>query len=222
MAGKTQKDFIHAKGISIGIYTEDYQNEYLSLTDIARQKSDDPTAVIQNWMRSRDVLEFFGLWENLHNPQFTSLEFEAFRNQAGANAFTMSPKKSGLIVRMQQELFPSQADLGWSIRDHAGGSAAQYARKDERQCFTQTHKMNPTQNRSDKHSGKKLPLWAEKNTAQREHTPSPPARITKAGGDFFLAQIRFQTSGFRWRPSKGQSWSRRRGKRWYPAARRCC
>ncbi len=93
MAGKVQKDFIHAKGISIGIYTEDYQNEYLSLTDIARYKSDDPAAVIQNWMRGRDVLEFLGLWESLHNPQFNLLEFEGFRNQAGANAFTMSPKK---------------------------------------------------------------------------------------------------------------------------------
>ncbi|MCM1235681.1 MAG: KilA-N domain-containing protein, partial [Ruminococcus flavefaciens] len=56
-------------------------------------KSDDPTAVIQNWMRNRDVIEFLGLWENLHNPDFKPLEFEGFRKQAGANAFTMSPRK---------------------------------------------------------------------------------------------------------------------------------
>lgn len=93
MAKKIQKDTIHAKGVDIGIYTEDYQNEYLSLTDIARYKSDDPTAVIQNWMRGRDVIEFLGLWESLHNPNFKPIEFEGFRNQAGANAFTMSPKK---------------------------------------------------------------------------------------------------------------------------------
>lgn len=93
MPKKIQKDIIHAKGVDIGIYTEDYQNEYLSLTDIARYKSDDPTAVIQNWMRGRDVIEFLGLWESLHNPNFNPIEFEGFRNQAGANAFTMSPKK---------------------------------------------------------------------------------------------------------------------------------
>lgn len=93
MAKKIQKDTIHAKGVDIGIYTEDYQNECLSLTDIARYKSDDPTAVIQNWMRGRDVIEFLGLWESLHNPEFNPIEFEGFRNQAGANAFTMSPKK---------------------------------------------------------------------------------------------------------------------------------
>ena len=44
-------------------------------------------------MRNRDVIEFLGLWEGLHNPDFNPLEFEGFRNQAGANAFTMSPKK---------------------------------------------------------------------------------------------------------------------------------
>ena len=93
MAGKTIKETIHAKGIEIGIYTTDFENEFISLTDIAKYKSDDPTAVIQNWMRNRDVIEFLGLWESLHNVNFKPLEFEGFRNQAGANAFTMSPKK---------------------------------------------------------------------------------------------------------------------------------
>ena len=91
--GKTIKDTIHANGIDIGIYTQDFENEFISLTDIARYKSDDPTAVIQNWMRSRDVIEFLGLWERLHNPDCKPLEFEGFKKQAGANAFTMSPKK---------------------------------------------------------------------------------------------------------------------------------
>lgn len=91
--GKIIKDTIHAAGVDIGIYTQDFENEFISLTDIARYKSDDPTAVIQNWMRNRDVIEFLGLWERLHNPDFKPLEFEGFRKQAGANAFTMSPKK---------------------------------------------------------------------------------------------------------------------------------
>ena len=91
--GKIIKDTIHANGIDIGIYTQDFENEFISLTDIARYKSDDPTAVIQNWMRNRDVIEFLGLWERLHNPDFNPLEFEGFRKRAGANAFTMSPKK---------------------------------------------------------------------------------------------------------------------------------
>ena len=91
--GKVIKETIHANGVDIGIYTQDFENEFISLTDIARYKSDDPTAVIQNWMRNRDVIEFLGLWEKLHNPNFKPLEFEGFKKQAGANAFTMSPKK---------------------------------------------------------------------------------------------------------------------------------
>ena len=90
---KVVKDTIKAKGFDIGIYTEDFKNEYISLTDIARYKSDDPTAVIQNWMRNRDTVEFLGLWESLHNPNFKPLEFEGFRMQAGLNAFTLSPTK---------------------------------------------------------------------------------------------------------------------------------
>ena len=90
---KIVKETIHANGMDIGIYTKDFENEYISLTDIARYRSDDPTAVIQNWMRNRDVIEFLGLWEKLHNSDFKPLEFEGFRKRAGANAFTMSPKK---------------------------------------------------------------------------------------------------------------------------------
>lgn len=91
--GKIIKDTIHAAGVDIGIYTQDFENEFISLTDIARYKSDDPTAVIQNWMRNRDVIEFLGLWERLHNPDFKPLEFEGFRKEAGLNAFTLSPQK---------------------------------------------------------------------------------------------------------------------------------
>ena len=91
--GKIIKDTLHANGIDIGIYTQDFENEFISLTDMARYKSDEPTAVIQNWMRNRDVIEFLGLWERLHNPDFKPLEFEGFKKQAGANAFTKKKKK---------------------------------------------------------------------------------------------------------------------------------
>jgi len=87
------KETIHAKGLDIAIFTNDYKNEYISLTDIARYKSDEPKDVIKNWMRSKDTIEFLGLWEVLHNPDFKGVEFDSFRNQAGSNAFTMSPKK---------------------------------------------------------------------------------------------------------------------------------
>ena len=93
MSKKPIKETIHAKGLSISIYTEDFQNEYISLTDIAKYKSDEPNDVIKNWMRNRDTIEFLGLWESLHNQDFKPVEFDGFRKEAGLNAFTMSPTK---------------------------------------------------------------------------------------------------------------------------------
>lgn len=69
------------------------ENDYISLTDLARHKSDEPSAVIGNWMRNRNTIEYLGLWETLYNPNFKPLEFEEFRKQAGLNAFTLSPQK---------------------------------------------------------------------------------------------------------------------------------
>jgi hypothetical protein len=94
MATKPVKETIHAKGIDIGIYTSDFENEFISLTDIAKYRnSDDPRFVIQNWMRNRNTIEFLGLWEELHNPNFNRVQFEAVRSEAGYNRFVMTPTK---------------------------------------------------------------------------------------------------------------------------------
>ena len=89
-----KSDTLHVKGIDVGIYTEDYRNEYISLTDIARfRNSDDPRFAIQNWMRNRNTIEFLGLWESLHNPNFNRVQFDTFRTEAGLNRFVMTPSK---------------------------------------------------------------------------------------------------------------------------------
>ena len=68
--------------------------DFICITDIARQKNaEDPNGVVGNWMRNRNTLEYLGLWEMLNNPDFNPLEFEGFRNQAGLNAFTLSPSR---------------------------------------------------------------------------------------------------------------------------------
>ncbi|KWZ94638.1 hypothetical protein HMPREF3224_01295 [Anaerococcus hydrogenalis] len=91
---KIKKEEISAKGFSIQVYTEDFKNDYISLTDIAKYKNtDDPRFVIQNWMRNRNTLEFIGLWEVLNNSKFNRVQFDTFRNEAGLNRFTMTPSK---------------------------------------------------------------------------------------------------------------------------------
>ncbi len=90
---KIKKEKIEVKGVEIEVYTEDYMNDYISLTDIAKYKSDDPFIVINNWLRNKDIIEFLGLWESINNPNFKPIEFDRFKNEAGSNAFTLSPKK---------------------------------------------------------------------------------------------------------------------------------
>lgn len=68
--------------------------EYISLTDIARYKNrENPKGVIQNWIRNRNTIEFLGIWELIHNPNFKGIEFEAFKKEAGLNSFTLAPQK---------------------------------------------------------------------------------------------------------------------------------
>ena len=89
-----KKDTIEAKGFAIQIYTEDFKNDYISLTDIARYKNvHEPKDVVKNWLRVRDTIEFLGLWETIHNPDFKGVEFDSFRKEAGTNAFTLSPQR---------------------------------------------------------------------------------------------------------------------------------
>ena len=91
---KVKKDSIEAKGFAIQIYTEDFKNDYISLTDIARYKNvHEPKDVVKNWLRVRDTIEFLGLWETIHNPSFKGVEFDSFRKEAGTNAFTLSPQR---------------------------------------------------------------------------------------------------------------------------------
>ena len=73
--------------------TKVIKNEYISLTDIARYRSADPRITIHTWLRGRDIVEFLGLWESLHNPDFKRSEFDTFKSEAGTNAFTFSIKE---------------------------------------------------------------------------------------------------------------------------------
>ena len=84
---------IEVKGQNISLFTNNSEN-YVSLTDMARYKDAERTNyIIQNWMRTRSAIEFCGLWELLYNPNFKSIEFDAFKNDSGANSFSLTPQK---------------------------------------------------------------------------------------------------------------------------------
>jgi hypothetical protein len=89
-----KKETIHAQGTEIAVLTRGGNDDFISLTDIAKYKNADYASnVIQNWMRNRSTVEFLGLWERIHNPDFNYLGFEVIDREAGHNAFVLTPKR---------------------------------------------------------------------------------------------------------------------------------
>jgi KilA-N domain len=81
------------QSLTVNIATQGIQ-DYISLTDIARvRNAAEPKDVVKNWLRTRATIEFLGLWETINNPSFKGVEFDSFKQQAGANSFTLSPTR---------------------------------------------------------------------------------------------------------------------------------
>ena len=106
-----KEETIEAKGLSIQVYTEDFKNDYISLTDIAKYKNKEKLNVVEaNWLRNRNTIEYLGLWEIIHNSNFKPVEFDGFKKEAGSNAFTLSPQR-WIKKQMLLELFLNQVDM---------------------------------------------------------------------------------------------------------------
>lgn len=69
-------------------------DDYISLTDIAKHKNAEATGlVISHWLSTKYTIEFMGLWEQIHNPDFNVTEFSNIRNEAGSNGYVLSSKQ---------------------------------------------------------------------------------------------------------------------------------
>jgi len=85
---------INVKGTEITIFSKLDYRDYICITDIARYKNPiEPKDVVKNWLRNRTTIEFLGLWEKIHNPDFKGVEFDPLLFESGTNAFTMSPTR---------------------------------------------------------------------------------------------------------------------------------
>lgn len=82
---------ITVQGAEITLLSQRGQDDYISLTDIMKKFEDEFS--IYSWMRNSNTVEFLGVWEQLHNPDFKGDEFVTFKNQAGANSFNLTPQK---------------------------------------------------------------------------------------------------------------------------------
>ena len=94
MSSTKKTSLITVQNVAVTIMSVD-QNDYISLTDMAKARTDASRAadVIKNWLRSRTTLEFLGTWEIMYNPDFKVVEFDHFKSEAGLHTFTLSAKE---------------------------------------------------------------------------------------------------------------------------------
>ena len=93
MAASKKNRSIQVQGTDITITIKN-DEDYISLTDMVKN-FDGGNALIEQWLKNKDTVLFLGIWEQLNNPDFNSLEFEGIKNEAGRNSFYLSAKKWG-------------------------------------------------------------------------------------------------------------------------------
>lgn len=108
---------IYVKGLKIVTFQQN-EEDYISLTDMAKVKVYDSGVVISNWLTTKYTVQFMGAWEQLHNPSFNLIEFHRIKNEVGINGFIVSSsmwiKNTGAI----------------GIRSSAGRYGGTFAHKD--------------------------------------------------------------------------------------------
>ena len=86
-------ELININGLDIRI-KKVKDEDFISLTDMARYKNkEEPDAVVKNWLRLRNTIDYLGLWEKVYNPDFNSIELDRIKLSSGENSFTLSPSK---------------------------------------------------------------------------------------------------------------------------------
>jgi hypothetical protein len=93
---------IQVQDHEISIISRD-KDTFISLTDMVKKFGDD--TMIYSWMRNRNTLEFIGIWEELHNPDFKSNEFVTFKTQAGKS------DSQGAAKVQINHIYASEADI---------------------------------------------------------------------------------------------------------------
>lgn len=87
---KEKRATISVQGAVINIFSS-HEEDFICLTDMAKKFGGDD--LIHNRMRNRNTLEFLGIWEQMHNPNFKGVEFDTFKKETGLNSFRLTPKK---------------------------------------------------------------------------------------------------------------------------------
>ena len=109
---------ININNLEINVKTSQGDNDYFSLTDMAKWKGEQTGVIIANWLSTKFTLEFLSGWEEMHNPDFNLMEFHNIRNEAGSNGFIVS---SSMWIKSTNAI---------GIKSSAGRYGGTFAHKD--------------------------------------------------------------------------------------------
>jgi hypothetical protein len=109
---------ININNLEINVKTSQDDNDYFSLTDMAKWKGEQTGVIIANWLSTKFTLEFLSGWEEMHNPDFNLMEFHNIRNEAGSNGFIVS---SSMWIKSTNAI---------GIKSSAGRYGGTFAHKD--------------------------------------------------------------------------------------------
>ncbi|PHN02339.1 KilA-N domain-containing protein [Flavilitoribacter nigricans] len=68
-------------------------DDYVCLTDMCKNFDADPYDLLKAWLRNRSTVEFLGVWESIHNPDFNPVEFDRIRANTGLGSFVLTVKQ---------------------------------------------------------------------------------------------------------------------------------
>ncbi len=71
------------------------EEDYISITDMLKSKDGD--FFVSDWLRNRNTVEFLGIWEEIHNPNFNYGEFAIIKSQAGLNKVLTKTSLVGVV-----------------------------------------------------------------------------------------------------------------------------
>ncbi|MEL7375389.1 MAG: KilA-N domain-containing protein [Bacteroidota bacterium] len=67
--------------------------DYISLTDMARKFHEKTSVPIENWLKNRSTLDFIDIWEKFYNPDFNSQQMVGIKYRISENSYYLSVKK---------------------------------------------------------------------------------------------------------------------------------
>lgn len=92
MTKKKSRKKLDLQGKPVRLITKQ-DEDFICITDIAKTGEGNHHDIVKNYFKNRSNIEFLGLWEELHNPNFNWGNFDLIKSKVSANNFSLSTKE---------------------------------------------------------------------------------------------------------------------------------